>query len=87
MRTTRFFAVDAELGNETYSLLPKPYKETLSANTAYWKQFEGPIAEVSSAVNDTYLKANRQEDGVKAMAAWWICFSLTIVPVMASADR
>ena len=60
------FAVDAELGNETYSLLSEAVQRDLSANTAYWKQFEGPIAEVSSAVNDTYLKANRQEDGVKS---------------------
>ena len=31
-----------------------------------WKQFEGPAAEISSAVNDAYLKANRQEEGVKS---------------------
>lgn len=32
----------------------------------YWKQFETKIAEISSNVNDTYLKANNQRDGVKS---------------------
>ena len=35
-------------------------------NNAYWKQFEGTVSEVSTAVNDTYLRANRQADGVKS---------------------
>lgn len=38
----------------------------LSAGGAYWKQFEGPVAEVSTKVNDSYLKANLQEDGVRS---------------------
>ena len=37
----------------------------LSANTAYWDQFETPMAEVAQQVNNAYLKANRQYDGVK----------------------
>ena len=32
--------------------------------TSYWKQFEGPVQEVSTQVNDTYLQANRQKEGV-----------------------
>ena len=35
-------------------------------NDAYWQQFEGTVSEVSTAVNDTYLRANRQSDGVKS---------------------
>lgn len=38
----------------------------LAANSAYWKQFEGPVAEVSSKVNDAYLRSNRQPAGVKS---------------------
>ena len=38
----------------------------LEANRDYWKQYEGPVAEVSNKVNDTYLKANGQEDGVRS---------------------
>ncbi len=30
----------------------------------YWKQFEGPVQETSTAVNDTYLQANQQSEGV-----------------------
>jgi len=36
----------------------------LVANQEYWRQFEGALAEISTAANDTYLRANRQEDGV-----------------------
>ncbi len=32
----------------------------------YFKSFEGPIADISTTVNDTYLKASGQEDGVKS---------------------
>ena len=35
-------------------------------NNWYWQQFEGPVAEVSDAINDTYLKINHQSDGVKS---------------------
>lgn len=41
-------------------------KRDLAANSAYWQSFEGPVAEVSSRVNDAYLKSNRQESGVKS---------------------
>jgi hypothetical protein len=36
------------------------------ANRAYWKQFEGPVAELSTSVNDSYLKSNRQYDGIQS---------------------
>ena len=32
----------------------------------YWAQFEGPVAQAASTMNDTYLKANGQQDGVKS---------------------
>lgn len=35
-------------------------------NNSYWSKFETKIAEVSNVVNDTYLKANGQESGVKS---------------------
>ena len=38
----------------------------MRANSAYWKQFEGPVADFSRSVNDSYLKSNRQVDGVKS---------------------
>lgn len=30
----------------------------------YWARFEGPVEKVSTRVNDSYLKANRQQDGI-----------------------
>jgi len=36
------------------------------ANWEYWQQFQGPLAEISQAANDAYLRANRQEDGVQS---------------------
>ena len=36
------------------------------ANNAYWQRFEGPVSEISDAVNDSYLKANQQSDGVQS---------------------
>ena len=32
----------------------------------YWHQFETPVAETASAVNDHYLKSNSQQSGVKS---------------------
>ena len=33
-------------------------------NSEYWRQFTGPLADFSNNLNDAYLRANRQEDGV-----------------------
>lgn len=38
----------------------------LQANGAYWEQFESEVSETVTQVNNTYLKANMQEDGVKS---------------------
>jgi hypothetical protein len=32
----------------------------------YWQRFAGPVEKASERVNDAYLKANRQEDGVRS---------------------
>ena len=38
----------------------------LNAQSAYWKNFETPIAETAANINDTYLKSNSQSDGIKS---------------------
>jgi len=50
----------------------------LDENRQHWTQYEGDIAAVSSAVNDAYLTAQGQEDGVESygrmvdlMLAWY----------------
>ena len=38
----------------------------LIAQGQFWERYEGPVQDISTSVNDTYLKANLQEDGVKS---------------------
>ena len=38
----------------------------LNNQSEYWEQFETPVAEVASSVNDSYLKSNSQTDGVES---------------------
>ncbi len=65
-------------GNALYSQNPDLYFEIrdlysegvmkdIRANSEYWAQYEDTVVStVSSKINDTYLKANDQEDGVKS---------------------
>lgn len=38
----------------------------IAANRDYWAKFEGPVADAAQAVNDNYLKANGQSDGIQS---------------------
>lgn len=60
------FDTDSETAGKIYAKLSSGVQQDLSANTKYWKQFEGPVAQVSTMVNNSYLKANHQQDGVKS---------------------
>lgn len=51
---------------ESYGQLCETARLDLAARSVFWKQFDGKVAEVSNQVNDTYLKLNKQEDGVKS---------------------
>lgn len=55
---------------DAYSTLYDKYSEDvkndLKYSSNYWKQFETKAAEISSKINDSYLKANNQDDGVKS---------------------
>lgn len=51
---------------ELYSRLPETTVENLNANSLFWDQYEGRTAETAGRINDTYLKLNQQEDGVKS---------------------
>ena len=64
-------------GNALYKQNVEAFKEVraglceqgirdLQGHNAYWDPYRGPVAEVSDKVNDVYLKANAQEDGVKS---------------------
>lgn len=60
------YSADSSAANTLYSKLSDGVRLDLMNNSAYWKQFEGPVAKAAGTVNDEYLKANRQEDGVKS---------------------
>lgn len=49
-----------------YDSLPPQAKIDYRASNQYWKQFETKVAEVSNTLNDSYLKANAQSDGVQS---------------------
>ena len=47
-----------------HGLLNREVVAELDANSEFWNRFEGDVAEVHEKVNDAYLKANGQQDGV-----------------------
>lgn len=59
--------VDMEAYNELWSTYSEGLVRDLGQNSEYWKQFqETAVSEVSTSINDAYLKANHQTDGVKS---------------------
>ncbi len=36
----------------------------MSANNDFWASYEGSISQISDWMNDTYLKANGQSEGI-----------------------
>ena len=57
---------DVEAYREVSAGLCEQAVRDLQAHNAYWAQYRGTVAEVSDKLNDAYLKANAQEDGVKS---------------------
>lgn len=51
---------------DVFRTLGEGVQRDIKANSEYWAQFEGPVAQATSTMNDTYLKANGQQDGVKS---------------------
>lgn len=60
------YSADKEAYSEIYASLSDEVKADLKANYQYWDQFKGPVAKVSSTVNDVYLRTNNQQSGVKS---------------------
>ena len=60
------YRADQERWAEIRVLLSPAVEPDLAANRAYWAKYEGKIAEIAETVNDNYLKANGQSDGVKS---------------------
>ncbi len=57
-------AVDPEAYERIARSIPEGAYRDISISSEYWQQFEGPVEEISTEVNDSYLKANLQPEGV-----------------------
>lgn len=55
---------------ESFEKLKTYFSEGLSRDLSYinyfWKKYEGPVERVSTNINNAYLKANNQKDGIKS---------------------
>lgn len=60
------YDVDYGLWEQARRMLDPAVEADLAANQEFWSRYSGKIAEVSNKINDTYLKVNDQEDGVKS---------------------
>ncbi len=60
------YADDPELAIELQEQVCEQARRDLQYRNQWWSAYDGTVAEVSDKVNDTYLKANNQEDGVKS---------------------
>lgn len=57
---------DTDAWREIRGKLTEKAAQDLQANSEFWSSYEGKAAEVSEKINDGYLKANGQTDGVKS---------------------
>lgn len=57
---------DAELAMTLRQTYSDGLNRDMANYSAFWRSYEGKTNEVADRVNDTYLKANRQEDGVQS---------------------
>ncbi len=64
--TNRLYSADAEGFSRVWGTLSPEVLLDFADNNDYWAKREGPVAEISDAVNDVYLKVNAQSDGVQS---------------------
>lgn len=55
---------DYERFGQVRGLLCDQAERDYAYHRVYWAQYQGPVAEISDKVNDAYLKANAQNEGV-----------------------
>lgn len=60
------YKVSPELHNQIFSFLSGDVVGDIMYNSSYWNQFEGKVAQVSTQVNNSYLKSQNQQDGVRS---------------------
>lgn len=60
------YKIDHERAIELTGLYSSGLQRDLQDINDYWEKFEGPIERTSNKINNTYLKANNQKDGVES---------------------
>lgn len=61
------YAKDADLYYEARAYYSDGVSRDLRANSEYWAEFKDkPVSNTAQKINDAYLKANHQEDGVQS---------------------
>ncbi len=60
------YKADYDAWEEVREQLSGDIEADLAANRDFWDQYDGRIAEAANKVNDTYLKANDQSEGVES---------------------
>ena len=60
------YRADHDSWQEVRVQLDEAAEPDLAANNAFWNRYEGPVSETAERINDTYLKANGQADGVES---------------------
>lgn len=64
--SNQLYRSDKELWAALWADMPETIRRDLAARSVYWKQFEGPVQEQAQNVNNTFLKANGEEDGIRS---------------------
>lgn len=57
---------DSDLAREVASLYSEDLRRDIVSYREFWRRYEGKTSEVAERVNDSYLRSNRQDDGVKS---------------------
>lgn len=64
--TNLLYKTDYDAWEEIRKNLSEDVEADLRANSEFWNKYDGAVAEVADKINDTYLKANGQSDGVES---------------------
>ena len=60
------YSDDRNKFNQLYKKYSLGVLRDLADNRKFWRRFEGLVENINSAINDAYLKANKQKDGEKS---------------------
>ena len=58
------YAADADAYYEVFALCSDGVRRDLARRAAYWADFEGPMEEFSAEVNNAFIQANGDSDGI-----------------------